>query len=211
MIEGGAASQGDQAREKEPRMNTNGRESPSTSPATPRPSPASPASPVPQKSETSGRTGGSVSCSKWHLGWPGSKDNVPSIPTGFRNKARGCAVFGATPGNMFFHAPNPNGVASGGGPSSLTSKHRLPPPGTQPPWGCLKLGSTALQAQCSLTSTSPATPRPSPTSATPRFLRHRGPPSFVLPPLSSPLCPLIAKKDKVEGTKSRRPMVLRLI
>jgi hypothetical protein len=32
------------------------------------------------------------------------------IPTGFRNKARGCAVFGATPGNIFSHAPNPVGV-----------------------------------------------------------------------------------------------------
>jgi hypothetical protein len=66
------------------------------------------------KSATSGRTGGllSVSRSKRHLGWSGSKDSVPSIPTGFRNKARGCVVFDATPGSRTPHVLYPNGVVS---------------------------------------------------------------------------------------------------
>ena len=80
------------------------------------------------ESENSGRTGCllSMSRSRRHLGWCDTKDSVPSIPTGFRNKARGCVVSDATPGNMFFPAPNPNGVASGGR-SKLLDEQTSPP------------------------------------------------------------------------------------
>jgi hypothetical protein len=53
-----------------------------------------------------------MSRSKRQLRSFGSKPFVPPIPTGFRLPARGCTVFGATPGTRTPHVLYPKGVVS---------------------------------------------------------------------------------------------------